>query len=180
VRFLGSGRRLSLLNLSFENGLSVRNVFYWFGIFAGAIVIAAVIGFGYLACKGSSLDKESKSCANDAALAITSHWDAHALTSRASPNLAGSISAEQLSSMFDWFSVLGPLIENQDCAGGSSIAAFAGKPTSITARYTCNEKYQQGAATITLALVKIGNDWMINGFNVNSPVLLVHKPLQKS
>jgi hypothetical protein len=158
----------------------VRNLFYWFGIFAGAVVIAAVVGFGYLAYKGSSLDKESKGYANDAVLAITSHWDVHALTSRASPNLARSINAEQLSSMFDWFRVLGPLSENQECTGGSSIAAYAGKPTSITARYTCNEKYQQGAATINVALVKISNDWMINGFNVTSPVLLAHKPPQKS
>ena len=158
----------------------MRNVFYWFGIFAGSVVIAAVVGFGYLAYKGSSLDKESKSYANGAVLAITSHWDAHALTSRASPNLTRSINADQLSSMFDWFNVLGPLIESQDCTGGSSIAAFAGKPTSITARYTCNEKYQQGAATINVALVKIDNVWTVNGFHVSSPVLLAHKPPQKS
>jgi hypothetical protein len=158
----------------------MQKLFYWFGILAGSVTVAVVIGFGYLAYKGSALDKESKSYANAAVLAITSHWDAHALTNRASPSLTRSINAEQLSSMFDWFGVLGPLMANQDCVGGSSIAAFAGKPTSITARYTCNEKYQQGAATITVALVKIDNEWMVNGFNVSSPVLLAHKPPQKS
>jgi len=161
----------------FQNwGSTVRNAVYWFGIFAGSVIIAAVIGFGYLAYRGSSLDKESRSYANDAVLAITSHWDVHALTSRASPNLTRSVNAEQLSSLFEWFAVLGPLIEGHDCIGGSSIAAFAGKPTSITARYVCHEKYQQGAATINLALVKIDNVWMVNGFNVSSPVLLAHKP----
>ena len=158
----------------------MRKLFFWFGLFAAVVTFVAVMGFGYLVYKGTSLDRESKSYASVAVVAITSHWNSSELLDRASPNLRNSVTTGQISSMFDWFSVLGPLTKTQECQGSSSVVAFLGKPSSTLAQYTCKELYQQGAATVAIALVKIGDVWMVNGFHVNSPVLATHKPMQKS
>jgi len=158
----------------------VRRIFFWFGVLAAAFTVVVIVGFGYLAYNGSRLDKESESYANAAVLGGTSHWNGQELLGRATPNLLRSATAAQISSMFEWFSVLGPLTDSQDCKGSSSVVAFVGKPISTLARYTCQAQYQQGSATISMVLVKIGDVWMLNAFHVDSPILMTRKPPQKS
>ena len=58
------------------------------------------------------------------------------------------------------------------------VAGF-GKPSSTTAHYVCTANYQQGAASLDITLVKVDENWMVNGFHVNSPALGTRKPVQQ-
>jgi hypothetical protein len=158
----------------------MRKFFFWLGVVAAAIITLAVAGFGYLAYRGAGLDSESETYASNAVVAITSHWNAKELMSRAAPSLARSVTAEQVSSMFGWLSVLGPLTGSSACQGSWQVNAQIGKPSSTTAQYTCNETYQQSTATIKIALLKSDKKWMITGFHVTSPFLLTHKAVQNA
>lgn len=162
----------------------MRKVIYWGGaITAGLVLVVAAIG--YVAYKGSTLDKESKAYADEAVLAITTRWDDQELMRRASPALLKSVTPEQIASVFNWFKVMGTLASTADCKGGSRFSAFIGQAittpaqftSSTTAQYACSLTYQQGVATVELLLVKDDDRWMINRLNVNSPFLMAHKPL---
>ena len=157
----------------------MRKFFYWFGALAAALTLLLIVGFCYLFYTSSRLDRESKDYADAASLAITSHWNPHELLSRASPNLRSSMTIKQASSVFEWFGVLGTPIQSQDCKGSAMLFASFGKPSSITAQYVCSTNYQQGAATIDIALVKMDERWMVSGFYVKSPALLARKPMQQ-
>ena len=62
---------------------------------------------------GSGHDEEAKQYADNSVIAVTSHWDADELRSRASQELLKKVKQEDLVSMFTWFASLGPLVDYQ-------------------------------------------------------------------
>lgn len=156
----------------------MHKILYWFGVLAALLTTLILVGFSYLYYKGYGLDKESKIYAQVSLSAITSPWNSHALLDRASPKLLRSVNSEQIRSMFDRFGVLGPLIRSEECKGSAAFFISVGQPDNTTAQYVCDGQYREGLASVRLSLIKIDQKWMINGFNVNSPVLLEHKPIQ--
>jgi hypothetical protein len=100
------------------------------------------------------------------------------MLSRATPQLAHSVSADQLARMFGWVGQLGTLQWQPICTGTSNVFAGA-SGTRTTGRYTCQAQYQAGPAMLELSLVKAGGAWSINGFRVNSPLLVPPKASQK-
>jgi hypothetical protein len=157
----------------------MRKFFFVLGICCACVIAVAAAGFGYLAFLGSGLDKESKAYAESAVVSVTSHWDPQALDKLASPTLTHAASADQMRSMFDWFSTLGPLAASKGCTGSSAVFASVGQPSRTTAQYICEARYQQGTATVQLSLIKTDKAWMVEGFRVNSDFLLAHRPVQK-
>lgn len=99
---------------------------------------------------------------------------------RSTSQLANSVSREDLASLFDWFSVLGPLNGHPVCTGNTVWATSTSQGRSVAGQYACSASYKDGNATINLAITKQNDIWQINGFHVNSPVLLAHKPIQKT
>ena len=51
-----------------------------------------------------------------------------------------------------------------------SVTSQSGK--TISAQYTAKAQFEKGEATIRLVLVKHGDQWQINGFELTSPQLL--------
>jgi hypothetical protein len=157
----------------------MRRVLQAVGLIALLVLVLGAAGFGYLAYQGSKLDHEAEAYSTGAVAAITGHWQAAELQSRASPELARSVSQDQLARMFGWFAGLGPLQDQPVCQGTSSVFASP-SGTRISGSYRCTAHYQAGAGTVEFALVKSSGVWLINGFQVFSPALTPPKPLQKA
>jgi hypothetical protein len=158
----------------------MRRILAGFGAFVLILIVLGAAGFGYLVWRGARLDREAASYSVDADRAITSHWNASELTARATPQLAGSVTADKLASLFAWLGTLGPLLDQPNCRGSSAVLANLGSASATLGRYACTARYRAGEATVRLALVKANGVWRINGFNVTSPALLPATPPLKT
>jgi hypothetical protein len=137
-----------------------------------ALILFGAIAIAFLAIRGTALDKESRAYADTAIPAIFSQWSQKELLDRASPELKKAVNIDQLDRMFRWASTLGPLQKCESAQGqaGMSITPQSGKMTH--GQYTAKAQFEKGEATITLGLIKHGDQWQILSFNVHSPQLV--------
>src|SRR5215469_14307952 len=127
-------------------------------IFLAVIVIAA-IGIGFVAIRGTALDKESKRYADAAIPAIVTNWSQKELLDRASPEFkqaATSDHRDQFDRLFRWFSGLGQLQKCEPARGQSLMSVTSQEGKTISAQYTSKARFQKGEATIELRLIKHG------------------------
>jgi hypothetical protein len=149
----------------------MRKFFFGLGIVTAIVIVVLSIAFGILAWQGSELDKESTAFGDESVLAIAKDWSVDELWKRASSKLRQNTNKQDLSRFFGALhNALGPLIE-YDGGKGHSIT-FVGTQSSITANYAGKGHFRNGDADIQIALSKTGSTWMIEGFHVNSPLLL--------
>jgi hypothetical protein len=142
------------------------------GIFAVLIVVLAVAIF-ILVRKGSALDDESKTYVNDAVITITTHWDPDELMSRASPRFKEATKRDDLAGFFDAAkTALGPIVDYQGAKGSAFVMSTVGTGTTITANYVARAQFSKAEAQLQIALVKIDGQWRIEGFHVDSDVLM--------
>ena len=149
------------------------------GMAAVVVILLGIAAFGYVAYRGNALDEEASAYSARAVTAITSHWDAAELMSRATPQLAHATSQDQLGALFQRFGTLGPLRGAPHCQG-SSLVSMTPAGTRTSGSYTCTAQFQSGPAEIAMALVKAHGTWLINGFHVTSQLLGSDKLLQKA
>ncbi len=160
-----------------EGARDLRRFLIGFGVCAALVIVVLVGGFAYLAAVGGGLDAQAKSYAEGSVTAITSHWDAQALLSRASEKLRAGLSPDKSEAVFEMFNRLGALVVSHGCNGQASMyRSFTGQPSRTEASYTCTATYRNGDATLNFALVKDAGGWAINGFHVNSDVFQSKKP----
>jgi hypothetical protein len=150
----------------------VRRLLYRLGVAAGVIFCLGGVAFGYVAYLGSQLDRESKAYVDEAVVDIVQHWDKDAFVRRASPQLLQAIKPEELDSFFQFYSSLGTLVDYQGSNGSSTIAALVRGRGTVAVRYVARAKFQEGDADIQVTAVKVGGDWKLQGFRVDSPVLV--------
>ncbi len=136
------------------------------------IVVLAVIGIAFVAVRGGALDKESKAYADSAILAIVTTWSERALLDRASPEFKQAVTIDQLDRLFRWVSSLGRLQKCEPAEGHSLMSATTQTGKMISAQYTAKASFEKGEATITLGLIKHGDQWQILRFDVHSPQLV--------
>ena len=74
------------------------------------------------------------------------------------------------------FSQLGSLDHLDTPTGSIHTSSFNGQPTVTLANYTASARFQKGVANIQIQLSRDGDTWKINGFRINSDVLLSPKP----
>jgi hypothetical protein len=146
------------------------------GILSTVLIAIVLFGIGYGVYIGSGQEGEGKEFADNAIIAITSHWDVQELKSRGSDKLLESVKPEDFVSLFVFFSSLGPLVDYQ----GSRLQAWnvslvTQNGNVINAVYRAQAKYQHGQADIECDLVKVHDAWRINGFHVNSPALVENR-----
>jgi hypothetical protein len=158
----------------------LRTVFFWFGALSAAAIVLVIAAIAYMAHIGAGLDRQSKDYATASVVAVTTHWSADALMQIATPALRNSTSSERMAALFGWFATLGPLAGDPACTGSSLVSAVIGQGTKTTANYVCRATYQHGEATIDIFLIKSNNAWRVNGFHVNSPVLVPRSAAQKT
>jgi hypothetical protein len=137
-----------------------------------AIVVLIAIGIVFVAVRGNALDKESKAYADAAIPAIITNWSEKALLDRASPEFNKAVTQQQLDQLFRWVSSLGGLQKYDPPQGQALMSATTQAGKQITAQYTTKATFAKGEATVTLGLIKHGDQWQILRFSVNSPQLV--------
>jgi hypothetical protein len=137
-----------------------------------ALIVLGVIGIAFVAVRGNALDKESKAYADAAIPAIITNWSEKELLDRASPELNKAATQKQLDQLFRWVSSLGRLQKYDPLEGQALMSATTQTGQQITAQYSTKAMFEKGEATVTLGLIKHGDQWQILRFNVNSPQLI--------
>jgi hypothetical protein len=139
-----------------------------------AIVVLGAIGIAFIAVRGNALDKESKAYADTAIPAIVTGWNEKELLDRASPEFKQAARQQQLDQLFRWISNLGRLQKCEPAQGQALMSATTQSGKMISAQYTAKATFEKGEATVTLGLIKHGDQWQILRFDVRSPQLVPH------
>jgi hypothetical protein len=154
----------------------MRKFLFGVGILSTILIAILLIGIGYTVYVGSGQEAEGKQFADNAIIAITSHWNVQELRSRGSDKFLKNVKPEDLVSLFVFFGSLGPLVDYQGSrleAWNVSVATQNGNV--INAVYRAQARYQHGQANIECDLIKMHDAWRIDGFGVNSPNLLENR-----
>src|SRR4051812_37843250 len=99
------------------------------------LLVLFIIGFTTVIIRGTRLDNESRTYADAAIAAIATDWNENAFFERASPELKKAVSPTEGDRLFEAFHKLGHLEHCDPAKGQSYVAAFLGKPRTITGRY---------------------------------------------
>ena len=119
-----------------------------------------------------ALDKESKAYADSAIPAIVSTWSEKKLLDRASPEFKQSVTRERLDRLSRSFSGLGPLQKCEPAEGQTTMSFTEQEDRVISGHYTAKATFEKGEASIKLGLIKHGDQWQIQSFDVDSPALV--------
>jgi flagellar basal body-associated protein FliL len=136
------------------------------------IVLLVVAGIAYVVVRGAALDKESKAYADTAIPAIVNGWNEKELLDRASPEFKKAATQQQLDQMFRWFGSLGRFQKVEPAQGQAVMSATNQTGKVVSAKYTTKATFDKGEATVTLGLIKHGEQWQILTFDVRSPQLV--------
>ena len=148
----------------------MRKFFIVLGSIFLALIVVGALGIGFVAMRGSALDKESKAYADAAIAAIVPTWLDKALLDRASPEFNKATDAVQLYHMCRSLeSRLGRLQKCEPAQGQSEVFFTPETGKTISAKYTAKAQFEKGEVTIALALIKHGDQWQIAGFHVDKP-----------
>jgi hypothetical protein len=150
----------------------MRKFFMIVGIVAVIAILGGGVGVFVLARNGAALDSASKAYTEASVPAIAANWDVDALWKRASPALRKVATRDQIEGMFIAAKqALGPMVEYRGSRGQAMMGVNNTHPV-VSAQYVASARFQKGAADFRVGLVKIGDDWMIQGFHIDSPALM--------
>ncbi|HEY6873033.1 MAG TPA: hypothetical protein VI298_09950 [Geobacteraceae bacterium] len=141
------------------------------GIFL-AILVAGVVGFVFIATKGSALDKDSKQYVDTAVPAIVSQWNKQELINRAGPELMKTVKDNDFEKLFTMFRKLGAFKKYTGSEGQANISVTSKHGKVTTAAYVAKADFENGPAEIQVTLIKHADKWQILGFRINSKVFL--------
>jgi hypothetical protein len=136
------------------------------------LVLLVAIGIGLLAYRGSRLDREASEYAEQSIDAIVTDWSQEALLSRASPDLRKTSNAEDMDKLFTMFRRLGRLLHADEPRGQALMSLTNRSGSQTTATYTSQAEFENAPATISISLIKRGDQWLIQGFRVDSKFFL--------
>ncbi|HTT84060.1 MAG TPA: hypothetical protein VMF67_11305 [Rhizomicrobium sp.] len=146
----------------------MRRFFYILGaLFLGILIIGGT-SIGVAAYKGRALDAESKAFVDAEIPRIAQDWSEAELLHQATPELRNSTTPEQLDWLFNGFRQLGTLVAYKGSVGGSLISYRTGVGETVSASYIAKARFQNGAVTFRVALLKQNGRWLISGFHVQS------------
>jgi hypothetical protein len=145
----------------------MRRFLYFLGAFTLAVVIVAVVGLGAVFYKGHELDTESKAFVDSAIPAITATWKEKQLLDRSTIELRETVKPDELRSLFDRLSQLGPLIEYQGATGQAIMSYLSASGSTVSASYSAKARFQNGSATLQVLLLKRDGHWLIHNFHVD-------------
>jgi len=141
------------------------------GIFAGLIVLG-VIGFVFIAVKGTALDKESKAYVDEVTPAILANLNKETLFRYASDELKNAASEEEFDKIFDFVAKLGEFKEYKGSSGQANISVTTERGKQITGIYEAQAEFENGPATVKITTIKKGDNWQVMGFHITSMALL--------
>jgi hypothetical protein len=154
------------------------------GLVCATALLSIVIFVSVVAYNGRRLDRESKSYADAAIIAITSHWNEKDLIVRASPQFLATMKdpPAALQSLMGVLGSLGALKKYEGSKGEARIDFIGPHGYTLTALYVARADFSGGPAQITISLIKIDGTWKILGFYVTKhffPGLWETKPEQR-
>ncbi|MHB1767439.1 MAG: hypothetical protein ACYCUV_06260 [Phycisphaerae bacterium] len=142
------------------------------GIFAAMIVILIIV-IAIAIPRAIKLEHKGAAYIQVAVPKIAKHWNPRELTDRASPGLLSSLRRhKQVDRLFALFRQLGTLRHLGKPKGSVYSGDFPGGGYEAVGNYTVQAEFAKGAATIDIQLYRTGGSWQINGFYINSSVLL--------
>jgi hypothetical protein len=150
----------------------VKKFFIALGSIFLVLLVLGAIGIAIVAIRGTALDKESHAYVEAAIPAIFTEWNQRALLDRASPEFKRAVTVDQLERLFRWASTLGRLQKCDPAQGQAGISITPQTGKVITGLYTAKAKFEKGEATLTLRIIKHGDQWQIARFDVQSPQLI--------
>jgi hypothetical protein len=116
-------------------------------------------------------DLESQKFADSAIVSICSRWDENALIARGSADFVRQLRAEGAArSAFRGFTVLGQMREFGGAFGHARIVRTDDGGPIVIAKYSSRDRFENGDAQITLAMVRADRGWKILRFSV-TPVV---------
>jgi hypothetical protein len=133
------------------------------------LLVAGVIGFAILAYRGTKLDKESSAYADAALKAIATDWSQKELLDRESPEFKRATPVEELDALFGQYAKLGHLQSTEPMKGQAGIFYDARTGQRIEGHYIAKAQFENAEATVTLTLIKHGDQWQIAGIHVDAP-----------
>jgi hypothetical protein len=100
---------------------------------------------------------------------------------RSSPAFRSVTTPEQLDGLFDAAKAsLGPLATYEGATGGSKLGASTSAGMTQSAAYVARAKYRNGEAFLDIQLVKVDGTWAVQGFKINSDLLMSYMTSRKS
>src|SRR5438874_465946 len=105
----------------------MRKFFITLGVIFLVLIVLGAIGFGYIAFRGNTLDKESKAYVDAAIPVIVTNWNKKELLDRASPEFKKAVSDAQIDQLFHQFTSLGPV---HDLRLGHRTGAHVSEPSN--------------------------------------------------
>ena len=137
------------------------------GLVFAIALLSIVIFVSIIEYNGRRLDKESKSYADAAIVAITSHWNEKDLIARASPQLLATMKdPAAVQSTMGMLGSLGALKKYKGSRGEARIDFGGPHGYTLTALYVARADFSAGPAQITIALIKVDGAWKILSFFV--------------
>ena len=133
------------------------------------LFVIGVIGFAILAYRGAQLDKESSAYADAALKAIATEWSQKALLDRASPELKQATPIDQLDAYFRQYAKLGRLESAEPMKGQAGISYHPATGKRIQGLYSTKAQFENAEATVTLGVIKHGDQWQILSIYVDAP-----------
>jgi hypothetical protein len=131
----------------------------------GFLLLIVLIAF--LAYTGRGLDKESKTYADAAIIAVASQWNEKELTDRVSPQfMAAMRDPADVDRAVGMWRMLGSMKKYDGSKGDSHIDLRWPQGRTITAVYVARVEFDHGSARIKITLIKSDGAWKILGFNV--------------
>jgi hypothetical protein len=133
------------------------------GIAVAALVLGGSIGF-YLST--SRLDRSGSAYTDNAVSQILNAWSDQELMKRASPQFREAVDQQELHAAFDVLSHRLGLM--QACSPAQGRVRRDGS-AGVTASYELACRFDRGAATVHITLLRGADEWQILGFSVDSP-----------
>jgi hypothetical protein len=143
-------------------------------IFATIIVIVAILGI-IMIPHWLRLNKDAKVYLTDNLPIIVDHWNPQNLFDRATPQLMANAKPEEVNKLYVTCRQLGSLkhLDTPEL-GNIGSQAFTKDGTYTYGNYTIYADFQNGSASVSIQLLRVGTGWKINQFHINPMVFLSH------
>jgi hypothetical protein len=145
----------------------VRRFLYVLGALTLIVIVGGGVGFGILAYKGRTFDRESRAFVDNLVPALAAKWSKQQFLELAAPELRTIAKPDQLDALFNRLSQLGPLVKYEGATGQSSVFYTFGFGSRISAFYVAKAQFQNGSASFRIGLLKREGRWMIQSFYVD-------------
>jgi hypothetical protein len=146
------------------------------GVIFAALILLLGVSAAIFIPRTLKLDKEATEYIKGNVPKITDGWNSKNLIDRATPELLSEVkSQEEWDRLFAAFQQLGSLRHLDQPKGSVFSGAFTKQGSYTIGNYTVQADFEKGSADISIQLLRVGTEWKINGFHINSDVFF---PLQ--